>query len=849
MVEHCLLRFAGYNFVMDMDSTDPIIRDNEFEICTHGIRMINTSAPVVQDNLFRVLSWYPVQKSIIATPTFSGNVLDNVTYHCLGIIGESIGQNMTMQKWDFAGYTNITQALVSGQMSVQLGAELTIEPGVVLKMWLYAYAPFNGYFNIYGSLIADGTPGEPIVFTSILDDTVGNPADTNTDGAASSPAAGNWGYIYFDEVSDDATAILDNCVLHYGRSSASYGMVYCSSASPTLSNCDLAYAGHGVGAFGTSEVVIADCVFGNITSTPIRMSLTTDPQFSGNQFLSTNGYTALGIHGETLAQDITITSRDVAQLENIPYVMLGDITAGFSSILRIEPGVVIKSSGQNISIYRGLVAEGGAAPDSLIVFTSLSDDFYGGDTNNDGAATAPSAYRWGRIVIYNEAIDDSTRLRNAVFRYGYNSASYGTIEINSANPEIDDCTFAYNGMAIDYKGTAGDPAEGWVHGCDFLSNTYYAIRNSGGSFTVDAENNWWGHATGPLDDSDDTGTGGLYNPGGLGDPVSDYVDYEPWNTDGIENVLLGDVSRNGDIRAYDASLVLQELVAPGLLGPLQLVLGDVNCSGALAAMDASLILRYVAGIDTYFPCAFDSTVTKSDGWLDMPYVGTESITFEVDLPAVTLGPGESVWVPVQLSGSGDLYGQEYHILFDPEQVSVADVRLLPPAQGSFMAWNNLGGDELRIALASLQPLDVVDAVEFELVGADGLPGQVPVSIELIYARLNEEEYDGATGTGEQTPAIDALRLGQNHPNPFNPSTEIVYALPESLGDDIPVRLVVYDAQGRVVRELVHEVLPPGEHTVVWDGRDGTGRRVGSGIYLYRLTASDESEIRKMVLLK
>jgi parallel beta-helix repeat protein len=49
-------------------------------------------------------------------------------------------------------------------------------------------------------------------------------------------------------------------------------------------------------------------------------------------------------------------------------------------------------------------------------------------------------------------------------------------------------------------------------------------------FVLDAEDNWWGDASGPLDDSDDTATGGLYNPTGLGNAVSDNVDYKPWES-------------------------------------------------------------------------------------------------------------------------------------------------------------------------------------------------------------------------------------------------------------------------------------------------------------------------------
>ena len=840
LIQNCLFRFAGTQYVIGMDSASPAIINNEFELCSYGLQLLNESNPVIANNLFRVLTWYAVEKSILAQPIFSSNTLDNVNYHCLGIRGETLGQDMTLQTWDFAGYTNITQALVRGTLTVQLGATLTVEPGVVLKMLYQSYSPFATQINVSGSLVADGTDVDPIIFTSVRDDSVGNPADTNTDGSATAPAKGNWNFIYFDDVSDDATAILDHCELRYGYNGANYGMVYCNSASPTLSNTTLAYAYHGLGAFGTSAPVVDTCVFDNFSSTPVRMSLNSDPVFSGNVFTATNGYNALGIHGETLAQDTLIPSRNVAQVANIPYVLLGDVIAGYSAILRIEPGVVIKGGGANITIRRGFIAEGTA--DNQIVFTSVTDDFHGGDTNNDGSATSPWTSRWGRIIIQNEAIDDSTRIDHAVFRYGVHSASYGVLDITSANPEIDNSVFSDNGIGVYYRGTAGDPAEGWVHDTDFYDNTYYGVRNDGTAFTVDATNNWWGHSSGPLDNSDDTGSGGFYNPTGLGDPVTDKVDYGTWRTDGIDNILLGDVSRNGDIRAYDTSLVLQNLVAPGLLGPLQLVLGDVNCSGGdPSALDASLILRYVAGLDTYFPCTLDSTATKRAG----EFPGDKAITFNLDLPAVTLGDGDNAWVPIHLDGSGDLYGQEYHVRFDPEQVSVTGVRLLPAAEGAMMVWNVVDGNELRIALAVLEPVAVTDAVEFQLTAATGLEAGTQVDLNLSFARLNEDTYSTTTGAGD-TPGVDTATLFQNHPNPFNPTTTIGYALPAG---DTRVKLAVYDLGGRLVRELVNEVQSEGPHSVMWDGQDGSGRRVGSGIYLYRLQAGDRTVMRKMALLK
>ena len=56
-------------------------------------------------------------------------------------------------------------------------------------------------------------------------------------------------------------------------------------------------------------------------------------------------------------------------------------------------------------------------------------------------------------------------------------------------------------------------------------------------------------------------------------------------------------------------------------------------------------------------------------------------------------------------------------------------------------------------------------------------------------------------------------------------------------------------RGRLVRTLVDEVREPGTYTVFWDGKDEAGRQVSSGVYLYRMKATDFVQTRKMVLLK
>ena len=88
-------------------------------------------------------------------------------------------------------------------------------------------------------------------------------------------------------------------------------------------------------------------------------------------------------------------------------------------------------------------------------------------------------------------------------------------------------------------------------------------------------------------------------------------------------------------------------------------------------------------------------------------------------------------------------------------------------------------------------------------------------------------------------------LAQNYPNPFRSTTMIAY----SLVGNAPVSIAIYDVRGALVRELVSGTLSAGRHRLVWDGRDGRGQRVGSGVYFCRLEAGEFIETRRMVILR
>ena len=90
----------------------------------------------------------------------------------------------------------------------------------------------------------------------------------------------------------------------------------------------------------------------------------------------------------------------------------------------------------------------------------------------------------------------------------------------------------------------------------------------------------------------------------------------------------------------------------------------------------------------------------------------------------------------------------------------------------------------------------------------------------------------------------------NYPNPFNPETWIPYGL----ANDTHVQISIYDISGELVRQLDLGHQRAGHYTersraAYWDGRNGIGEHVASGVYFYTLTAGDFTAIRKMLIGK
>jgi len=97
---------------------------------------------------------------------------------------------------------------------------------------------------------------------------------------------------------------------------------------------------------------------------------------------------------------------------------------------------------------------------------------------------------------------------------------------------------------------------------------------------------------------------------------------------------------------------------------------------------------------------------------------------------------------------------------------------------------------------------------------------------------------------------EEFTLGQNYPNPLNPSTSIQFRVGSlKFGEAVHTTLTIYNILGQRVKTLVDEDKMSGEHSVVWNGKDEEGKEVPSGIYFYRLRVGMFEKTMKMALLR
>ena len=479
------------------------------------------------------------------------------------------------------------------------------------------------------------------------------------------------------------------------------------------------------------------------------------------------------------------------------------------------------------------MAFGGGTADSNIVFTSYYDDYYGGDTNADSNNTvAGGRYNssnsdWSGINIDYQALNSLCKFKNVIIKHAYKG-----ISMFSKNPTISNSIFRNNNTAIYIDGASKPP----INHCDFLSNGM-AVNNVAQTFNVDATNCWWGENSGPTHAS---------NPNGMGDAISDSVNYTPFRSLDAENPIMGDVSLNGLVQAYDAALVLQKSVNILSLNSIQSKVADVSGSSGITAFDGSLILQYLVDKIQTFPAEELYKTNRT------PIPAYASLNIENK----TTMANDTLVIPIHINKVDLAQSIDLQIQYDNSLLRAFQIKNGSFAQGlSFNQNIDASNGKLYISLASVDNLNKDgDFIYITFITNSVNANSVKTKLNVTKFLANETDMKTEVSGGEIT--INSAKSGiENISNLF---VDKVYPNPSSNGINIPIALSKYESKvnisvfstiGTLVYSKSISNINTGLNVFSWDGKSIEGNELASGTYFICVSTDSEKNMQKLMITK
>ncbi len=342
--------------------------------------------------------------------------------------------------------------------------------------------------------------------------------------------------------------------------------------------------------------------------------------------------------------------------------------------------------------------------------------------------------------------------------------------------------------------------------------------------------------------------------------------------------------KKNSISAFDASKILRYAVGLESLQPYQMIAADVSGNGSISSFDASYILRYAVGLITEFPVGSDwifiptSFEINDTNWNSAPsyisYSPLNSDKENQDFKGIVVGDVTGNWsvtnllsdrgsvtitirnlkiennnkitIPLNLNFEGVVNSGSFVIEFNDSKLKFISYNAKKQNVEDFLIELNHISNELICAFASAQSFSNKD-MEIELV-FEAISGRTINDGGLSFCDfiLNDLPLLETSISIEQEPKVpDHWHLGQNYPNPFNSSCIFEYYVPEKAH----LTIAIYNLMGQRIKTIVDGEVNAGIHKVLWNGLDDNGKKVGSGIYIYKMRSREFSELKKMLLVQ
>jgi len=367
---------------------------------------------------------------------------------------------------------------VSGTVTVSSGAQLTIQPGAVVK-----FDTATSSLLIDGSLTVDGTSDTPVYFTSLKDDTAGG--DTNVDGASTTPSVGDWNGL---KIGSGASSTIRHAVIRYGGYMGSGGsskLIWNNGGFLKLRNSEVATGTqYGVFTDGSgAETTITESNIHHFYGTPSNNAVEVDAgilHVAGSDIShATSGITVMG-------GTATVDSSDIFSNSSYGVYQEGGISTVQASTVYYNNYGIYLNGGTNMFVH------------SNYIYGNTTDGVYNNKANHDlngqynywGATNGPSGdgsgsgqsihSRFGSSIIYNPYLTSvhyvnvtsggatTSAVHSRTIKYVATSTQY-----TSEWYQAVDTWNALNAVAISTS-TSASTSDLWVFDIDDSSVTWIA---------------------------------------------------------------------------------------------------------------------------------------------------------------------------------------------------------------------------------------------------------------------------------------------------------------------------------------------------------------------------------------